>query len=125
MMYLLSEWGIVGLWEPNNLLFDTDNTEIYQTIIMAEILALACLWYVLCRIKIVNYAAKIIKRVLLTIYIFLLVIIALLSSMGFLFDARDYESRMMINVTLFLVFIFFYALWVDVNDPDMKKINKL
>jgi len=123
-IYLLSQFGVIESWEPTNFLFDSDNNGLYQTVIMSEILLLACVWYVLCRIKIINRTLKIIKRILLTVYAFLLILIALLSSMAFLFDARDYEGRIMINIALFIFFIFFYALWVDVNDPEMGKIDK-
>lgn len=117
----LESIGIHDYRIPQNYLTNSDHQETLQFVLILEVLLMACAWYILCRIKIRHKLLRIIKIITLTFAALFIMFSGWMASLAFWFDAPDYRSRMVINFLLFLVFMFFYMLWVDVNDPEMGK----
>jgi hypothetical protein len=106
---------------PENYLTNSDHQETLQFVLILEVLLMACVWYVLCRVKIQRKLFRVIKIISLIFGALLIMFSGWMSSLAFWFDSHDYEARIIIDIFLLFVFMFFYMLWVDVNDPAMSK----
>jgi len=117
----LESVGIHDYQVPENYLTNSDHQETLQFVLILEVLLMACVWYVLCRVKIQRKLFRVIKIISLIFGTLFVMFSGWMSSLAFWFDSPDYEARIMIDIFLLFVFMFFYMLWVDVSDPAMAK----